>query len=457
MKTYDIIIIGTGQATGTILPELLNMKLKIAVVESDKVGGSCVNWGCTPTKTLIASARAAHMARRGSDFGIDVTDSTVDFGKIMKRVNDIRLPASDGFESWLKKVTDFYPEEASFLDEHTLKVGSETLYGKKIIIHTGTGSRKPDLSGIDKVPWLDNKRILALEKIPERLLVLGGSYVGLEFAQAFRRLGSRVTGLELGERIIPREDPDISQTAEEILKAEGIEFHFNTEIQELEKAEDGVKIHFTEAGRKGSLSGDQILIAVGRVPNTEMLNLPAAGVAVNKGGFINVNEIGQTSVYHIYSLGDVNGKGAFTHTSVHDGQVFLDHLEGGGKKISDRNTIYSLYIDPPLARVGISELSAEKLGKKILMATKKMETISRAKEKDEMRGIIKVFVDEESKLILGATVFGVGGDEVIGILALAMQAGLPYTKIQETVLPHPTVGELIPWLFDDLKALERTL
>ncbi|MDA3852447.1 MAG: mercuric reductase [Spirochaetaceae bacterium] len=457
MKTYDIIIIGTGQATATILPELLNMKLKIAVVESDKVGGSCVNWGCTPTKTLIASARAAHMARRGSDFGIDVTVITVDFGKIMKRINDIRLPASDGLKSWLKKVTDFYPGEASFLDEHTLKVGPDTLHGKKIIIHTGTRSRKPKISGIDTVSWLDNKGILSLEKLPEHLLVIGGSYIGLEFAQAFRRLGSRVTVLEKGERIASKEDSDISQIADELLKAEGIDFHVNTEILGLEKTNEGVRVDYIEAGKKDSLSAAHVLIAIGRVPNTDMLNLKAAGVDVDKGGFINVNEVGQTSVPHIYALGDVNGRGAFTHTSVNDGQVFLDHLKGGERKIRDRIKIYSMFIDPPLARVGMSEQEAGSLGEKVLMATKKMDTISRAREKDEKSGIIKVIVEEESKLILGATVFGVGGDEVIGILALAMQAGLPYTRLQETVLPHPTVAELVPWVFADLKPLDRTL
>lgn len=455
MKTYDIVIIGTGQATGTILPELLNMKYKIAVIESDKVGGSCVNWGCTPTKTLIASARAAHIARRGSDFGINTADVTVDFGKVMDRVDAIRFPASDSFESWLNEVIDFFPGEASFLDNHKIKVGSEILYGKKFIIHTGTRSRKPEISGIENVPWLDNRRILALKKLPEHLLIVGGSYIGLEFAQAFRRLGSRVTVLEHAGRIASREDPDISQLTEGFLRAEGIEFHLNAEILGLENTEEGVNVNFSEAGRKDSLSGDQILIAVGRVPNTDMLNLPAAGVMVDRRGFIEVNEAGQTSVSHIYALGDVNGRGAFTHTSVNDGQIFLDHLNGGKRKISDRILIYSMYLDPPLARVGMSELEAEKSGKKVLRATMKMDTISRAKEKGETNGIIKVLVEKESKLILGATVLGVGGDEVIGLLALAMQAGLPYTCLQETVLPHPTVIELVPWLFADLKPLEN--
>ena len=451
MKTYDIILIGTGQATGTILPDLLDLNFNIGIVESDKTGGTCVNWGCTPTKTLIASARAAHIARRGRDFGVDITDFSINFGKVMERVNNIRFPASAGFEAWLKKVTDFYHGQASFLDDHTIKVGDETLYGDKIIIHTGTRARIPHVTGIDTVPWLDNKGILALKELPEHLLVVGGSYIGLEFAQAFRRFGSDVSVLEYNDRIIPREDPDISKIAGEILTGEGIEFHLKSELQGLEKTGQGVTIHFTRNGKPESLSGSHVLIAVGRQPNTDTLHLSAAGVETNERGFIKVNDTGQTTVSHIYALGDVNGRGAFTHTSVHDGQVFLEHLKGGKKKISHRIPIHSMFIDPPLARVGMSELEAGQAGKKVLMATREMNKISRAKEKDEKNGLIKLLVEEKSNLILGATIFGVGGDEIIGMIALAMQTGLPYTKVQDTVIPHPTVSELVPWIFADLK------
>lgn len=453
MKKYDIILIGTGQATGTILPELLNMNFNIGIVESDKTGGTCVNWGCTPTKTLIASARAAHIARRGRDFGVEIRDFSINFMKVMERVNNIRFPASDGFEAWLKKVTGFYHGQASFLDGHTIKVENDTLYGSKIIIHTGTRARIPQITGIYTVPWLDNKGILALEELPEHLLVVGGSYIGLEFAQAFRRFGSKVSVIEYGDRIISREDPDISKIAREILTEEGINFHLKAELQGLEKTGQGVTINFTQNGKPESLSGSHVLIAVGRLPNTDTLNLSAAGVETNNRGFIMVNDAGQTSVPHIYALGDVNGRGAFTHTSVHDGQVFLEHLKGGNKKISDRIPIHSMFIDPPLARVGMSELEARQSGKKVLMATREMNSISRAKEKDEKSGLIKLLVEEKSNLILGATIFGVGGDEIIGMLALAMQAGLPYTKLQDTVIPHPTVSEVVPWIFADLKPL----
>lgn len=453
MKKYDFILIGTGQATGTILPELLRKKLKIAVVESDKTGGTCVNWGCTPTKTLVASARVAHMARRASEFGIDIENLSINFQKIMERVNGIRNPATEGFEAWLREVTDYYACEASFVDSHTVKVGDEHIYGEKIIIHTGTRARVPQIAGIDTVPWFDNKGILALEELPEHLIVVGASYIGLEFAQAFHRLGSKVSVIGNGDRIVPREDPDISEIALQLLTKEGLDFHLNADVKGLERNGNGVKITYSRNGENKSIDGSHVLLAVGRVPNTDMLNLPAIGVNTNNRGFIKVDDAGQTSVPHITALGDVNGGSAFTHTSVHDGQVFLEHLNGGKKVISDRIPIHSMFIDPPLARVGMSEVEALKSGLKIQMATRKMSAINRAREKDETDGLIKLIVQEESKLILGATIFGVGGDEIISLLALAMQAGLPYTKLQETVLPHPTVSELIPWIFADLQAI----
>ena len=454
MNKYDIILIGTGQATGTIVPTLLKKNLKICVIEADKTGGTCVNWGCTPTKTLVASSRDAHMVNRASDFGIDIDNYSVNFQKIMSRVNNVRFPASEGFETWLKDVTDFHKGTASFIDDHTVEVNGIKMFGDKIIIHTGTRARIPEIPGINDTPWLDNKGILSLESLPEHLIVVGASYIGLEFAQAFSRLGSRVSIIGRGNRIVPREDPDISEIALDILKQEGLEFHLNSDLAKIGKTTKGVKVHFTENGQTNNLEGTHLLLAIGRIPNTDMLNLNKTGVKVNSRGFIEVNDVGQSSVPHIYALGDVNGKSAFTHTSVHDGQVFLNHLDGGNKKISHRIPIHSMFIDPPLARVGLTEQEARKTGKKVLMGTMEMSTISRAKEKDEKQGLIKVLVEEGSNLILGATIFGVGGDEIIGMPALAMQAGLPYTKLQETVIPHPTVSELIPWVFVGMKALD---
>ncbi|MBT3276078.1 MAG: FAD-dependent oxidoreductase, partial [Spirochaetales bacterium] len=292
MKTYDIILIGTGQATGTILPVLLKKELSVAVIEADRVGGTCVNWGCTPTKTLVASARAAHVAGRGGDFGINIDNYSIDFSKVMERVNGMRVPASEGFEEWLKEVTDFYRAAGSFVDNHTLRVGDDTIRGEKIIIHTGARARKPDIEGIDSVQWLDNRRILALEAPPKHLLVVGGSYIGLEFAQAYRRFGSEVSVLEFGDRIVSREDPDVSAVALKILSDEGIQFHLNAETKKLEKKGADIELSFSKNGSNELLSGSHLLIAVGRVPNTDTLNLSAAGVETNKRGYITVNDEG---------------------------------------------------------------------------------------------------------------------------------------------------------------------
>ena len=344
---YDVVIVGTGQATGTVVAELTRLDMKVAVVESDRVGGTCTNWGCTPTKTLVASARAAHMARRGADFGVNTSNLTIDFDKVMARVNGMRNSVSDGMASWLKDVTDFRRGQASFVDDHTIQVGNEKLRADRIVVHTGTRARKPDVPGIDTVPWIDTKGILALKSVPKHLLVVGGSYVGLEFAQAFRRLGSEVTVIQRGDRIISHEDPDVSQIAMEILADEGIKFYLNAELVRLENVDAGVAVHVLHDKEPMTLTGSHVLVAVGRQPNSDTLNLSAAGVETNSRGFIEVNDVGQTNVPHIYALGDVNGRSAFTHTSVHDGQVFLEHLAGLPKKISDRIPIYSMYIGLP--------------------------------------------------------------------------------------------------------------
>ncbi|WP_319755613.1 mercuric reductase [uncultured Sphaerochaeta sp.] len=449
MKRYDVIIIGTGQATGTILGELLKQNQSIAVVESDRVGGSCVNWGCTPTKTFIASARAAHMIHRGSEFGIEVASYQTNFPKVMKRVNAIRDEANKGFTEWLEQTVDFYPGLGSFIDSHTVEIEGTRIHGEKIVIHTGTRARIPDIPGIDAVPWLDNKGILALGELPSHLLIIGGSYIGLEFAQAFRRLGSKVTIFESSTHIISREDEDISLIARTILEDEGIEILTSASISSISKeADQSISVHY----QGETITGSHLLVGIGRVPNSDSLNLRSAGIVMDERGFITVDDECRTSVPHIFALGDVNGKGAFTHTSVHDGQVFLSVLSGGSKKISDRIPTYSLFIDPPLARVGLSEKEAKKLKIPYLVATKEMATISRAKEKDETKGRIKILVHKTNDTIIGAAVFGVGGDEVIGMIALAMQAGLRYQTIQDTVIPHPTVAELIPWVFSSLQS-----
>ncbi|MEX2443997.1 MAG: mercuric reductase [Alkalispirochaeta sp.] len=452
MKHYDVIIVGTGQATGTILPDLLKENLSVATVEADRVGGTCVNWGCTPTKTLVASARAAHIVNRGAEFGIEISEKRVNFSRVMERVNGIRHSATSGFQSWLEKETDFYHGTGRFIDENTVAIGETRITGDTIIVHTGARARKPDVPGVDVVPWLDNRGLLDLQELPRHLLIVGGSYIGMEFGQAFRRLGSEVTILEKGDRIIFREDPEFSTTAQKVLEKEGVAFNLNSGITGVEHGPDGITVSYKQEGETKKTSGSHILFAVGRLANSDDLNLEAAGVKTDERGFIGVDDHCRTSQPHIYAVGDVNGKGAFTHTSVHDGQVFLSHyFQRKERRISDRIPTYAMYIDPPLARVGITATEAERQGLDYLTGRMEMSAVSRAREKAETEGLMKVVVEKTTGKILGAAVFGVGGDEIIGMIALAMQAGLPYSKLQETVIPHPTVAELVPWIFNNLK------
>ena len=452
MKSYDVIMIGTGQATGTMLPEFLKMGLWVAVVEKELVGGTCVNWGCTPTKTLVAGARAAHMVRRAGDFGVNVTDFQIDFAKAVERQQKNREASSKGFEDWLREVTDFYRAEAHFVGPDRVSVGEKTIQGKTIYIHTGATARVPAIPGIDTVDYLDNKKILSLSELPEHLVVVGGSYIGLEFSQIFRRFGSKVTVLERGPRIMSREDDDVAAEAHRILSDEGIEILRNVDVKSVSD-KDGVTVNIEENGVTKTVTGSHILLATGRVPQTAALNLEAAGIETNNRGFIEVDEYLRTTAPNVYAVGDVNGRSAFTHTSVHDGQVIIKNLRGENWRVSDRTTIYSMFIDPPLGRVGISEAQAKKSGREVLKGTMPMSKIARAREKDETAGLVKVLVDAHTGQVLGATVFGTGGDEVINMFAAWMQTRLPYTELQKVVMVHPTVSELMPYVFENLEPL----
>lgn len=458
MKQYDLIWIGTGQATGTVMPHLVGTGKKIAIVEGGRVGGSCVNYGCTPTKTIVASARAAHMARRGADFGVNTGDISIDFSVVMARMNKIRNEITEGMAEWLKGMegVDFYHNYAVFESEHTVRVGEETIYGETIVIHTGAQARKPPIPGLDEVDWLDNVQLLDLQVLPKHLVILGGSYISLEFAQAFRRFGSEVTIIERGAQLMFREDEDIAEIAFDLLTRAGITVHLNADVTQISSKGNGVEVAFSHENETRTVQGSHLLVAAGRVPNTDRLNLDAAGVKANERGYIPVNEVLQSNVSHIYAVGDVNGKGAFTHTSVHDGQIFWDHYSGNGnRKLSDRTTVYAMYIDPPLGRVGMDEKTARKSSRNVLMATKPMSHISRAIEKDETDGLIKLFVDADTEEILGATVFGTGGDEIISIFATFMMTGQSYKVLQRAVLPHPTVAELMPFILDELEPIHR--
>ena len=457
-KKYDIIWIGTGQATGSVIPKLNSAGKSIAIIEADRVGGSCVNYGCTPTKTIVASARAAHMARRGPEFGVETGDFSINYQTVRERMNTIRNNGTTGMGGWLRGMenVDFYDGFGQFESEHTVRIGDDVIYGETIVIHTGTRSRTFPFEGLDSVDWIDNRGLLDLEELPEKLVIIGGSYIGMEFGQAYQRFGSQVTIIEAGPQLMGREDADIAKSAQDILEKDGIEVITGAFVKKLAQHNpQDIEVTFEQDGEMKSVSGTHLLIAVGRLPNSDKLNLEAAGVERNSRGFISVNETMQTNVPHIFAVGDVNGEGAFTHTSVNDGEIFYDFYAGtGDRKLSDRNTIYAMFIDPPLGRIGMSEKEARESGKNVLMATRNMSRISRAKEKAETDGLIKILVDADTEEFLGVTILGIGGDEIINIFAPFMMTKASYKLFRRTVLTHPTVAELLPWILDDLKPLE---
>ncbi len=457
-KKYDIIWIGTGQATGSVIPKLNSAGKSIAIIEADRVGGSCVNYGCTPTKTIVASARAAHMARRGPEFGVETGDFSINYQTVRERMNTIRNNGTTGMGGWLRGMenVDFYDGFGQFESEHTVRIGDDVIYGETIVIHTGTRSRTFPFEGLDSVDWIDNRGLLDLEELPEKLVIIGGSYIGMEFGQAYQRFGSQVTIIEAGPQLMGREDADIAKSAQDILEKDGVEVITGAFVKKLAQHNpQDIEVTFEQDGEMKSVSGTHLLIAVGRLPNSDKLNLEAAGVERNSRGFISVNETMQTNVPHIFAVGDVNGEGAFTHTSVNDGEIFYDFYTGSGdRKLSDRNTIYAMFIDPPLGRIGMSEKEARESGKNVLMATRNMSRISRAKEKAETDGLIKVLVDADTEEFLGVTILGIGGDEIINIFAPFMMTKASYKLFRRTVLTHPTVAELLPWILDDLKPLE---
>lgn len=455
MKKYDIILIGTGQATGTIMAELMPTDKKMAIIEGGRVGGTCVNWGCTPTKTMVASARAAHMARRGADFGVVIPgEIQIDFAKVMERQNKIRNGNSQGMEDWLADGADLYKGYAQFESASTVRIDDTTIEGEKILIHTGGRARVPEIPGLDEVDYMTNKELLALTELPEHLVIVGGSYIGLEFGQMFRRFGSQVTVLERNPNLMPKEDEDIAEIARTVLEGEGVDIRCGASVQRVAKTSTGgVEVTYEKAGEEHTVSGSHLLLAVGRIPNSDNLNLDAAGVEVDEKGYIQVDDHLRTTTPHIYALGDVNGKGAFTHTAVHDGEVFLNNLNGGDRKVSDRFLTYAMFIDPPLGRVGMNEKMAKASDRKMRMGVMEMASISRAKEKDETAGRVKVIVDAETDQFMGATVFGVGGDEIVNMFTVAMYTGVPCRTFRDSILIHPTVSELLPYVIRDMKTI----
>jgi pyruvate/2-oxoglutarate dehydrogenase complex dihydrolipoamide dehydrogenase (E3) component len=455
-QRYDAIIVGAGQAGPSLAVRLAKAGRKTALIERHLMGGTCVNTGCTPTKALVASAHAAHIARRGEDFGVRTGPVSVDMLAVKARMDSIVMKSRTGLEKWLQSTPDctVVRGHAQFAGPKTLRVGGETLEAEQIFLNVGARPLVPEMEGVGTVPFLTSTSILALDELPRHLIVVGGGYVGLEFAQCFRRFGSEVTVIEKHSRLANHEDEDASRVIREIFAAEGIDVRVNAKCIHLEKSAEGVRAGMECDEGAPHVDGSHVLLAVGRVPNTSDLNIESAGVEVDGTGFIRIDDELRTNVPGIFALGDCNGHGAFTHTSFNDYEIVADNLlDGGSRKVSDRIPAYSIYIDPPLARVGMSEGELRRTGKPALIGNRAMTRVSRAIEKGETNGFMKVLVDRETGQILGATIFGVGGDEAIHCILTNMYARQPASLLTHSVHIHPTVAELIPTVLEDLKPL----
>ncbi len=458
MKTFDAIIIGAGQAGPSLAARLTGAGQTVAFVERKLFGGTCVNTGCTPTKAMIASAYAAHVARRSGDYGVSIDTSVeVDMKAVNARREGIVSKSRNGVEASLRnnpKVTVFRGT-ARFESATSVRVGEDVLEGKQIFINVGGRAAVPNLPGVHEVPFLTNSSLLALNTLPKHLVVVGGSYIGIEFGQMYRRFGSTVTIVEKGPRLVGHEDEDVSACVQSILEAEGIQIRTSAECIQLKPHEDGVEVGINCTSGEPRAIGSHVLLAVGRVPNTDDLGLDKAGVATDERGYIVVDDELRTNVPGIYALGDCNGRGAFTHTAYNDYEIVAANLlDNDPRRVSDRILCYAMYLDPPLGRIGLTEDEVRKSGKPALIATRPMTRVNRAVEKGESLGFMKVLVDAESKLILGASLLGVGCDEAIHCLLDVMYAKAPYTTISRAVHIHPTVSELIPTLLQSLKPLE---
>jgi pyruvate/2-oxoglutarate dehydrogenase complex dihydrolipoamide dehydrogenase (E3) component len=454
---FDAIVVGAGQAGPSLAVRLAKAGQKVAMVERHLFGGTCVNNGCTPTKAMVASAHAAHLARRGGDFGVHAGPVSVDMRAVKARKDTIVLNSRNSVEKWLRTTENcaVFTATASFVSPTTMRVGDDLLEAPKIFLNVGARPRIPKMTGVDSVPFLTSTTVLDLEELPAHLIVVGAGYVGLEFAQMFRRFGSQVTVVDMGSRLAPHSDEDASKVIRDIFDSEGIAVRINAECIHLEQHDRDIAVGLDCHDGEPQVIGSHVLLAVGRIPNTDDLNLAAAGIQPDKRGFIPVDDQLHTAVPGIFAIGDCNGRGAFTHTSYNDYEIVAENLlDGASRRVSDRITASALYIDPPLASIGMSEAEVRATGKPALVGKRPMTRVGRAIEKGETFGFIKVLVDAETKHILGATVFGTGGDEAIHCILTAMYARQPVSLLTHSVHIHPTVAELIPTTLEDLKPLE---
>lgn len=454
---FDAIIIGTGQAGPPLAGRLTKAGMKVAVIERGLFGGTCVNTGCIPTKTMVASAYVAHIARRAADYGVGVAAPIrVDMQQVKARKDQISGQSRTGVESWLKHMENctVYQGQARFEAPHEVSVGVERLTAERIFINVGGRAAIPELGGLNEVPYLTNSSMMKVDFLPRHLIIVGGSYIGLEFAQMFRRFGSEVTIIEMKSRLIPREDEDISAAIYDILRNEGIDIRLNATCIRLAKRGDEVIATADCSASAMEIRGSHVLVATGRRPNTDDLGLDKAGVKTDERGHIQIDDQLRTNVPGIWALGDCNGKGGFTHTSYNDFEIaaanLLDH---DPRRVSDRILTYALFIDPPLGRAGMTEREVRQSGKKALIGKRTMTRVGRAVEKGETQGFMKILVDAETKAILGAALLGTGCDEVVHSILDVMYARKPYTVIQRAMHIHPTVSELVPTMLGELQPL----
>jgi pyruvate/2-oxoglutarate dehydrogenase complex dihydrolipoamide dehydrogenase (E3) component len=454
-QRYDAIVIGGGQAGPSLAARFAGAGKSVAIIERHLFGGTCVNAGCTPTKTLIASARVAYDARRAGDYGIVLPSAAVkvDIPSVQARKTRVVEASRTGLETWLNTMANctVYRGHARFESAHAVRVGDELLTSDNIFINVGARPRIPLFPGIESVEYLTSTSLLALDVLPQHILIVGGSYIGLEFAQMYRRFGSEVTLIEKESRLISHEDEDISDAIRSILEAEGIQVRTGAECIHLSPREKGVRASVNCVAGEPQVEGSHVLIAVGRRPNTDDLGLREAGIKTDGSGFIQVDDGLCTNVPGVWALGDCNGRGAFTHTAYNDYEIVAaNFFEGIPRRVSDRVSCYALFVDPPLGRVGLTEHEARSRGFSIRVGSRPMTLVSRAVEKGETQGLIKVVVDAQTNLILGAAILGVGGDEAIHSVIDIMAAKMPYTTLQRTVHIHPTVSELIPTVLGEL-------
>ena len=453
-ERYDAVVIGAGQAGPALCARLDKEGLKTAIVERKLLGGTCVNVGCIPTKTLVASAHAIHLARRGGEFGFSAGDIKVDMAAVKRRKDEVVRHSTDGLAGWIagmKNVT-LLRGHARFTGPRAVDVDGKALEAERVFINVGGRATVPDIPGAKDIPFLTNTGMMDVDQVPEHLLIIGGSYIGLEFAQMYRRFGSKVTVLEKFDKLLPREDDDVAAEIRAILEREGVVIRTGAECMEFTKKGDRVVVGLACKGGEPIAEGSHVLLAVGRLPNTHDLGLKEAGIEADARGYIKVDDQCRTSAEGVWCMGDANGRGAFTHTSWNDYEIVAANLfDNDPRKISDRIPCYALFIDPPLGRVGMNEDEAKKSGRKLLRGKMLMTRVGRARESGETQGFMKVLADADTKELLGAAILGMNGDEIVHSLLDVMYAKQPYTTIQRAVHIHPTVTELVPTLLGTLK------